>query len=243
MLIKRKRIESLITASVLRRDGKNLLDIVVHKGCNTNYTRESSISAALKNNLDDDDSPSARSLRSDGFLYEQWCCICGGDASDTFIESQKYSKIKVTIHHIKKISVCQTLIDKLKNSSDTNHNAIYHCLKTAPADLVQAKARYHHNCYSKLFLNPPKHSAPGRPASPINVAFTNFVCNYIKVRRNECQFLFSEIYSKFKAKHKYAEEPNFRQVVTNVKEFFKDDLIVTKKNNDIYFIRTWAVKF
>lgn len=118
--VKRKGIETLISASKERKDRKSEKyvlqskeSVIIHAKCYKSYINAKSIRACLRRS--EESTPSSSTRRSQKFEFEGLCLFCGSDASESFIK-REMRKRSSSPRPVRNLTTQETLI-KIKNKA------------------------------------------------------------------------------------------------------------------------------
>ena len=203
IVVVKNGINAISEASKKRQDslheklqGKSTIKL--HKSCRQQYTRPSSIQAAIKTLHEQNNEPSTsttgvtRRTHHDTFDFKMCCFICGKSANYISKIPTQYRK---AFYEVTTIEFKDSFLQKFNVRSDVLGETVKARLLSA-IDLVAAEARYHKHCYTEFTKSKPIETQKGRPKTKLASTFTK-VCNYIE-NNDECQYTIKEVQDIFK---------------------------------------------
>lgn len=250
--------DTLKSASVERRDKKFATldlskDLHIHASCRSRYTHVKNIESAKRQAESSPNiSPTKRKLRrSDSsldnietFNWQENCCLCNEEAN---VENHQ----KVALERRKKICFVQskdfvlTLLKMLICFADDLHREIYKRLSSAN-DLVSLYARYHKDCYTKLYneykekLKTPKTTY----AEKVDQAMED-IYDFL-LSSDQCQFTMTQLIEAVENSDVIPHEDTIKKRLINR---FSDQIIISSRmggtiyvcfSNNLYDIMTDA---
>lgn len=187
-----KGLDTILQSSFKRNDGvhkkiEGKQSIKVHKKCRKDYTRPSSIAAAvLSSKVSDTFLPSTSTRQSVGeeFDFKTNCFICGNSA---LVTSKTPADRRKDIRVVATLEIKKSFLEKCDERGDGWGEKVKARLLNV-SDLVAPEARYHKACH-KTFSSS-EVGPVGRPAT----AESRFskLCDYID-HSDECQFTIREL--------------------------------------------------
>lgn len=216
--VRERGIETFIKLSKLNKDDKHLLfqhlkQVTVHERCRKVYSKQKKTQGQ---------STSSRAQRVSEFDFKNKCVICGGDASQEFID-RECKKPKNRREEVSCVTTIQ-FKDSLVRAAEVRQDEQVLRRISLEHDLVAAEARYHASC-GKTFLKKRSTTTDyprGRPEDDdVSQAF-DYVCKYIEDNEDQCQFTLTEIFKNFQG---YI--PTYAALKTRLIRKYGEDIILT----------------
>lgn len=230
-------------------------DLHLHASCRSRYTHAKNVGSAKRMSESRTNiSPMKRKLRkSDSALdnietfnccLQENCCLCNEEAN---VENQQ----KVPLERRKKIFFVQskdfvlTLLKMLICFADDLHREIYKRLSSAN-DLVTLHARYHKDCYTKLYneykekMKTPKNSYVEKIDQAMEEIYDFLLSS------DECQFTMTQLTEAIKNSDVIPHEDTIKKRLINR---FSDQIVISSRmggttyvcfSNNLYDIMTDA---
>lgn len=217
----KKRKDSLHT-KVLEKSS-----IKLHKSCRQQYTRPSSIQAAVKKLDEQHNEPSTsttgvtRRSHHATFDFKMCCFICGKSAN---VSSKTPVKYRKAFHEISTIEFKDNFLNKCDIRNDEWGETVKARILST-IDLVAAESRYHKQCYTEFTRSKSSETQKGRPKTKLASTFDE-LCKYIE-QNDECQYTLKEVQDIFKSLTEENEVYSDKHLKSLLQEHFKERLTVT----------------
>lgn len=238
-VVVKRGLKKIIESSLKRNDGiheklEGKTEIRVHSECRHNYTRDTSIKAAVAARKHEDiswgASTSSTALRStcQKFDFITNCFICGNKA---LVDLKTVLHRRENVHKVETLKMKQSFLKKCDDRNDDWGERVKARLLSV-SDLVAAEARYHRNCFRDFSRTATCQGYVGRPKSTERDSFLR-LCEYIETS-DECQYTVKEIQDIMKRISSQEDTYTEKHLKNLLLEHFKDRLIISnvsgKKN-------------
>ncbi|XP_063235988.1 uncharacterized protein LOC134538524 [Bacillus rossius redtenbacheri] len=225
-----KGIQTIIDASLSRKDNlheklEGKTNVRVHSVCRQNYTRPTSIKAAiaLTQSSDVQLPTSSCYLRSseEKFDFKSNCFICGKTA---IVDLKVPLERRVGIHQITTLEIKENFLRKCDERNDEWSERVRARLLSVN-DLVSPEARYHRNCHTNFSKIISPKGPVGRPKCKFGDSFA-MLCEHIE-NSDECQYTISEIKDILKKISGQEETYSDKHITNLLRQHFKERLVVS----------------
>ncbi|XP_061723992.1 uncharacterized protein LOC133530150 [Cydia pomonella] len=234
VVVKKRGIERLITASKERNDGKDKYfygkeEICFHRKCRLLYIESKAISAH-KRRMEVEASVRQPSDDDESFDFQNFCLFCNEAANEEFKQAQLKRRVqdRIIVSEIKKCSTQEAILNAALLHTDDWSEQVERRIQGV--DLKEKKAVYHGHCYAK-FCHPYRATGGrrGKQQAPENAEAMNLIYQYLETNTEDCQFSIQDIRNAYPD----VNLPTDPVIKYNLRKKYGDDILITAGNPSI----------